>query len=60
MSDDPSDYGQKSTPPITVTLCGSRCEHVWDGPEIAIAGGLAVTCSKCGCDALTDALWNGP
>ena len=52
--------------PITVFFCGPRgCEHVWDGPGISgtteSGGGFeSATCSKCGMDAMTDSLWNGP
>jgi hypothetical protein len=47
--------------PITVFMCGTGdCDHVWDGPGIEWDTGEAATCSKCGVDAMTHSLWNGP
>lgn len=46
---------------ITLAMCGSRCEHQWDGPYRQIIDGGQVTgeeatCSKCGAGAFEVAM----
>ena len=56
----------KKKEPITVFTCGPpKCEHVWDGPGIEWTtenggGGESATCSKCGVDAMSVSIWEGP
>lgn len=52
---------EKEFEPITIFTCGPpKCEHVWDGPGIETETSSSATCSKCGVDALTVSLWEGP
>ena len=63
---------EKPTGPVSFFSCGvsKNClhggEHQWDGPplqEFDEEGNQiseASTCSKCGIDSLSFALWNGP
>lgn len=44
-----------SAAPITMAMCGSRCAHDDNGPEVTIANGSSRSCSKCGFLAITDA-----
>lgn len=45
----------------TLFVCGtSPCSHVWDGPSIETENSSSATCSKCGNDAMSVALWEGP
>jgi hypothetical protein len=49
--------------PMDVFVCGpGRCDHKWDGPELHSEDGLSssATCSKCGIDAMSASLWEGP
>ena len=51
----------KTEEPIQVFLCGPpKCDHQWDGPGIEWETGSSATCSKCGVDAMTVSLWEGP
>ena len=53
-------------PEISVFVCGdTRCEHVWDGPELRFESGFggevsSASCSKCGRSAFDVSLWEGP
>ncbi len=46
---------------ITVHVCGVKCEHVWDGPEVEFmdGGGRSATCSKCGAWAINVSMMEG-
>ena len=44
---------------VTVHICGVKCDHVWDGPEISFDGGESLTCSKCGLPAIDVACMDG-
>ena len=47
-------------PEIVVFVCGRKCDHVFDGPVVDLDGrGEAVTCSKCGLDAMSVSLMEG-
>ena len=41
---------------------GGPCEHKWDGPEYESEDGrcFSVTCSRCGCTAMSHDLRNAP
>lgn len=41
---------------------GGPCEHRWDGPDWGSIDGLAysVTCSRCGCTAMSHDMRNAP
>ncbi len=58
--------GLKSTfnPNACYCACGTGgpCEHKWDGPDYESDDGLcfSVTCSRCGCTAMSHDLRNAP
>lgn len=50
---------------VTVFICGTKCDHSWDGPGVEEeregGGGFSsVTCSKCGVAAIDACMWEGP
>lgn len=45
-------------PEVTLFLCGpSKCEHDYSGWLVLPDGGTAV-CSKCGAQAIAEAMWD--
>ena len=44
--------------PFIHVMSKDTCNHQWDGPRMILSGGLgeAMTCSKCGLDAMTHSL----
>lgn len=44
--------------------CSSKCkdggDHQWDGPGLETETSSSATCSRCGIDAMTVSLWEGP
>lgn len=45
-------FGDDFENKITLALCGTKCNHEWNGPPMKIEHGEQSTCSKCGIGAL--------
>ena len=55
----------ETEPDVTVFVCGVKCDHTWDSPEVILTreehemDGGTVICSKCGQWAINVSMMEG-